>query len=211
MKGIFLTNFYATKKQFIIYFIISIVATFVFSFINPVMSCFLPMMFLLSPVSDNIKQEKESHWMHYVATLPNGRKGYVNSYFTFVIISVIIGLILGMIAILVMHQSIGLALLAILFGIGSVGIYSLIFPFTFKFGPENSNSILIIVTIILMIAFFGVYFLTIQPAFIRAESFTGVVHDTTALISVIGFGIVGIIVLLASYFFSLSIIKKQEL
>lgn len=211
MKGVFLTNFYATKKQFIMYLIISIVATFVFSFINPVMSCFLPMMFLLSLVSDNIKQEKESHWMHYVATLPNGRKGYVNSYFTFVIISVVIGLILGLISILVMHQSIGLALLAILFGIGSIGIYSLIFPFTFKFGPENSNSILIIVTIILMIAFFGVYFLTIQPAFMRAGSFTGVVHDSTALVTIISYGIFGIIMLFITYFVSLSIFKNQEL
>ncbi|MCY1585364.1 ABC-2 transporter permease [Staphylococcus pettenkoferi] len=211
MKGVFLTNFYATKKQFIMYLIIGIIMSLVFSFINPMMGCFMPMVLLLSPASDNIKHEKESHWMYYVSTLPNGRKGYVNSYFIFVLIAVVIGLIIGMIAILILQQSLTLALLAILFGLGSVGIYSLIFPFTFKFGPENSNSILMTVTFVLLIAFFAIYFLTIQPAFMKAGSFTGVVHDTTALTSVIGFGIFGIIMLFISYFSSLSIFKNQEL
>ncbi|MCY1627114.1 ABC-2 transporter permease [Staphylococcus pettenkoferi] len=211
MKGVFLTNFYATKKQFIMYLIIGIIMSLVFSFINPMMGCFMPMVLLLNPASDNIKHEKESHWMYYVSTLPNGRKGYVNSYFIFVLIAVVIGLIIGMIAILILQQSLTLALLAILFGLGSVGIYSLIFPFTFKFGPENSNSILMTVTFVLLIAFFAIYFLTIQPAFMKAGSFTGVVHDTTALTSVIGFGIFGIIMLFISYFSSLSIFKNQEL
>lgn len=211
MKGIFLTHFYATKKQFIMYLIIGIVMSFVFSFINPMMGCFMPMVLLLNPASDNIKQEKESHWMHYVSTLPSGRKGYVNSYFTSVLIAVVVGLLIGLISILILQQSLALALLAILFGLGAVGIYSLIFPFTFKFGPENSNSILMTVTFVLLIAFFAIYFLTIQPAIMKTESFTGVVHDTTALISVIGFGIFGIIMLFISYFTSLSIFKKQEL
>ncbi|ASE37238.1 ABC-2 transporter permease [Staphylococcus pettenkoferi] len=211
MKGVFLTNFYATKKQFIMYLIIGIIMSLVFSFINPMMGCFMPMVLLLNPASDNIKQEKESHWMYYVSTLPNGRKSYVNSYFIFVLIAVVMGLIFGMVAILAMHQSFGLALLAILFGLGSVGIYSLIFPFTFKFGPENSNSILISVTFVLMIAFLGIYFLTIQPAFMKAGSFTGVVHDSTALVTIISYGIFGIIMLFITYFVSLSIFKKQEL
>ena len=211
MKGVFLTNFYATKKQFIMYLIIGIIMSLVFSFINPMMGCFMPMVLLLNPASDNIKHEKESHWMYYVSTLPNGRKGYVNSYFIFVLIAVVIGLIIGMIAILILQQSLTLALLAILFGLGSVGIYSLIFPFTFKFGPENSNSILMTVTFVLLIAFFAIYFLTIQPAFMKAGSFTGVVHDSTALVTIISYGIFGIIMLFITYFVSLSIFKKQEL
>ncbi|MCY1576033.1 ABC-2 transporter permease [Staphylococcus pettenkoferi] len=211
MKGVFLANFYATKKSFIMYLIISIVATFLFSLVNPMICCFIPMVFLLSPITDNIKQEKESHWMNFVATLPNGRKGYVNSYYISVLIAVGIGLILGLISILAVHHSFGLAGLAILFGLGAVGVYSLILPFTFKFGPENSNSILIIVTIILLVTYFTVYFLVIQPTIIEGGSFTTLLHDSTALVTITSYGIFGIIMLFITYFVSLSIFKNQEL
>ncbi len=46
------------KKSLITYLIVAIVASFLFAFINPAMACFLPMIFLLSPVTDNLKREK---------------------------------------------------------------------------------------------------------------------------------------------------------
>ena len=57
MKGLILSSFYASKKSLITYLIVAIVASFLFAFINP-MACFLPMIFLLSPVTDNLKREK---------------------------------------------------------------------------------------------------------------------------------------------------------
>ncbi len=58
MKGLILSSFYASKKSLITYLIVAIVASFLFAFINPAMACFLPMIFLLSPVTDNLKREK---------------------------------------------------------------------------------------------------------------------------------------------------------
>ena len=58
MKGFLLSIFYTSKKTLISYFIVSIVVTVIFSFLNPLMTCFMPMVFLLSPITDNIKHEK---------------------------------------------------------------------------------------------------------------------------------------------------------
>ena len=53
-------------------FNVAIVASFLFAFINPAMACFL-LIFLLSPVTDNLKREKDSKWMYYISTLPTHR------------------------------------------------------------------------------------------------------------------------------------------
>ena len=66
MKGLMLSTFYASKKSMITYFIVSIFAAIVFAMINPMMTCFLPMMFLISPITDNFKNEKESIFLHYL-------------------------------------------------------------------------------------------------------------------------------------------------
>ena len=78
-----MSSYYSSKNSLYTYLIVSIFASIIFAFINPTMTCFLPMIFLLSPVTDNIKHEKDSKWMYYISTLPSGRKAYVNGYFSF--------------------------------------------------------------------------------------------------------------------------------
>ena len=73
MKGLILSSFYASKKSLITYLIIGIVLSIVFAFFSPMMCCFMLMVMLLSPVSDNLKREKDSKWMYYVSTLPTHR------------------------------------------------------------------------------------------------------------------------------------------
>lgn len=69
MKGLILSSFYASKKSLITFAIVGIVMSILFSFVSPMMSCFMPMVMLISPVSDNLKREKESKWMYYVSAL----------------------------------------------------------------------------------------------------------------------------------------------
>ena len=54
MKGLILSSFYASKKPLITYLIIGIVLSIVFAFFSPMMCCFMLMVMLLSPVSDNL-------------------------------------------------------------------------------------------------------------------------------------------------------------
>ncbi|MDN6672043.1 MAG: ABC-2 transporter permease, partial [Staphylococcus equorum] len=143
MKGLTLSSYYSSKKSLFTYLIVGIVASILFTFMNPIMTCFLPMIFLISPVTDNIKHEKDSKWMYYVSTLPKGRSAYVNSYFSFYGVLILIGLIIGIIPLALITQNLNLTLVSILIGIGGAGSYAIMFPLTFKFGPENSNVILI--------------------------------------------------------------------
>ena len=137
MRGLIMSSYYSSKKSLYTYLIVSIFASIIFAFINPTMTCFLPMIFLLSPVTDNIKHEKDSKWMYYISTLPSGRKAYVNGYFSFYAILILIGLIIGVISVALVTQSLAMTVLSIFVGIGGAGTYAMMFPLTFKFGPEN--------------------------------------------------------------------------
>ncbi|PNZ69380.1 ABC-2 transporter permease [Staphylococcus croceilyticus] len=211
MKGLLLSSFYASKKSLITYLIVAIIASFLFAFINPAMSCFLPMIFLLSPVTDNLKREKDSKWMYYVSTLPSHRSAYIKSYFLFYGILIFIGLILGLIAVFAIHQNLMLTLVSGLVGIGAAGTYAIMFPLTFKFGPENSNVIMISTSVIVLILFFITYFGVIMSAMMRSGSFSELGNNPTDVIFISLYALLGIICLVASYFISLSIFNKQEL
>ena len=92
---------------------------FLIRFYKSRMACFLPMIFLLSPVTDNLKREKDSKWMYYISTLPTHRSAYIKSYFAFYGILIFIGLIIGLIAVLAIHQNLMLTLISGLVGIGA--------------------------------------------------------------------------------------------
>lgn len=81
MKGMFLSSFYATRKQTYIYFIVAIIAAGYFAVFNPLMSSAMAGVMLITPITDNIKHEKDSRWMYYVSTLPVKRSDYIKSYF----------------------------------------------------------------------------------------------------------------------------------
>ena len=81
-------------------------------------------------------------------------------------------LIIGLIAVLAIHQNLMLTLISGLVGIGAAGTYAIMFPLTFKFGPENSNVIMISTSVIVLILFFITYFGVIMSAIVRSGSFS---------------------------------------
>ncbi|MCE5097141.1 ABC-2 transporter permease [Staphylococcus devriesei] len=211
MKGLLLSSFYASKKSLITYLIVGIIASIIFGFVSPMMSCFMPMVMLISPITDNIKREKDSKWMYYVSTLPTHRSTYVKAYFAFYGLLVSIGLIIGVVVCLAVTQNPMMTLLSACIGIGMVGTYALIFPFTFKFGPENSNVIMITTSIIAIVLFFLMWFFVITPILVQSGSFEKMTTNPIVLFAVIGYAVLGLIIFTVSYFASLSIFKKQEL
>ncbi|MGJ5715364.1 ABC-2 transporter permease [Staphylococcus equorum] len=211
MKGLTLSSYYSSKKSLFTYLIVSIVASILFTFMNPIMTCFLPMIFLISPVTDNIKHEKDSKWMYYVSTLPKGRSTYVNSYFIFYGVLILIGLIIGVIPLALITQNLNLTLVSMLIGIGGAGSYAIMFPLTFKFGPENSNVILITTSFIVIALFFLVFFGFIMPILASSGSIEGIANLTSNLLVVSTYALLGIILLIVSYISSIKIFNKQEL
>ncbi|MDG0837014.1 MAG: ABC-2 transporter permease [Staphylococcus equorum] len=211
MKGLTLSSYYSSKKSLFTYLIVGIVASILFTFMNPIMTCFLPMIFLISPVTDNIKHEKDSKWMYYVSTLPKGRSAYVNSYFSFYGVLILIGLIIGIIPLALITQNLNLTLVSILIGIGGAGSYAIMFPLTFKFGPENSNVILITTSFIVIALFFLVFFGFIMPNIASSGSIEDIANVTSNLLVVSTYALLGIILLVFSYISSIKIFNKQEL
>ncbi|OEK68743.1 hypothetical protein AST00_04115 [Staphylococcus equorum] len=211
MKGLTLSSYYSSKKSLFTYLIVGIVASILFTFMNPIMTCFLPMIFLISPVTDNIKHEKDSKWMYYVSTLPKGRSAYVNSYFSFYGVLILIGLIIGIIPLALITQNLNLTLVSILIGIGGAGSYAIMFPLTFKFGPENSNVILITTSFIVIALFFLVFFGFIMPNIASSGSIEDIANVTSNLLVVSTYALLGIILLVVSYISSIKIFNKQEL
>ena len=116
------------------------------------MTCFMPMVFLLSPITDNIKHEKDSKWMYYVSVFPKGRNIYVNSYYVAFLSLILTGLLVGLIFTAIFTQNISMMLLSACIGIGARNLFYC-FPLTFKFGSENSNVILTTSSIILILSF----------------------------------------------------------
>ncbi|WP_436855911.1 ABC-2 transporter permease [Staphylococcus caeli] len=211
MKGLILSSFYTAKKSLYTYLVVAVFASIAFSFLNPIMACFLPMIFLISPVTDNIKHEKDSKWMYYVSTLPSGRKSYVNGYFTFYGVLILIGLILGTVSVSLVTQDFAMIVTAILVGIGGAGTYAMMFPLTFKFGPENSNVILITTSVIVIALFFIVFYGVI---FTNLGSSVSSLDASSMGLTFIFVGIyaaVGLLFLIISYIASMRIFSKQEL
>ncbi|OMG44889.1 hypothetical protein BK140_35210, partial [Paenibacillus macerans] len=95
MKGLTLSIFYTAKKSFFIYLVVGIIAAVVFSFLNPTMNSFLAIIFLISPITDNFKREKDSRWMNYISTLPVRRADYVKSYYTIFLLCALVGILAG--------------------------------------------------------------------------------------------------------------------
>lgn len=211
MKGILLSSIYTSKKSLILYFFLGIGASVFFTFSNPIMACFMPMIFLISPVTDNIKHEKDSRWMYFVSTLPSGRKAYVNSYFTFYTVLTLIGLVIGLIIVSIITQNINLAVMSALVGIGAAGTYAIMFPLTFKFGPENSNAIFIVTSIVVIVLFFLVFFVFIMPTINESGSMTDIANSLSQFIIIGIYGLIGILSMIISYILSIKIFTKQEL
>lgn len=206
-----LSTYYASKKAVYLYLVIAIIASVIFGFLNPIMSSFLPMLILISPVTDTIKHEKHSKWMNYISTLPIRRKDYINGYFTYYMLLVVIGLLVGLIVTAISTQSIKVAIASVLLGLGGAGTYGIMFPLTFKFGAENSNVILISSSIFVVALFYVEFFVFIIKNMTSTGSIVQAIAQSSSIISLIVYGLIGILTIIFSYVSSLCIFKKQEL
>ncbi|MEB5761531.1 ABC-2 transporter permease [Staphylococcus haemolyticus] len=211
MKGLILSSFYASKKSLITYLIVGIIISILFGFFSPMMTCFMPMVMMISPMTDNLKREKDSKWMYYVSTLPSNRSAYVKAYFAFYGLLILVGLVIGEIVCLVITQNLMISLLSAFIGIGMTCSYSLMLPLTFKFGPENSNVIMITTMFFAVALFLSLWFFIITPFIIQAGSFANLASNPTVFMATAGYMILGLIIFVVSYFASISIFNKQEL
>ncbi|HCV7666473.1 TPA: ABC-2 transporter permease [Staphylococcus aureus] len=205
MKGMFLSSFYATRKQTYIYFIVAIIAAGYFAVFNPLMSSAMAGVMLITPITDNIKHEKDSRWMYYVSTLPVKRSDYIKSYFAFYLILFGASLMIG----LVVTQSVMIGIMSGLMSFGIIGAYSIIFPLTFKFGAENSNVIMICASILLLISFVVFFFIYGMVSGASALEFEKI--STGGWLVVIVYAVIGIVITSVSYILSIKIFNKQEL
>lgn len=211
MKGMLLSTYYASKKAVYLYLFIAILASIIFGFLNPIVSCFFPMLTLISPVTDTIKHEKNSKWMNYISTLPVRRKDYINGYFTYYMLLVVVGLVVGLIVAAILTQSIQAAIASVLLGLGGAGTYAVMFPLTFKFGAENSNVVLISSSIFVIALFYIVFFMCIIKDLNATNSLTEAVSQPSSFIALIVYALVGILTIVLSYFSSIRIFNRQEL
>ena len=175
------------------------------------MCCFMLMVMLLSPVSDNLKREKDSKWMYYVSTLPTHRHTYVKAYFAFYGLLILLGLVIGAIICLIVTQDIMVTLFSAFIGIGMACTYALMFPLTFKFGPENSNVIMLTTAVVAVALFLSMWFFAIMPILVKAGSMSKIASNPLVLVATGSYALLGVIIFVISYFSSLSIFKKQEL
>lgn len=211
MKDMLLSTYYASKKAVYLYLFIAILASIIFGFLNPIVSCFFPMLTLISPVTDTIKHEKNSKWMNYISTLPVRRKDYINGYFTYYMLLVVVGLVVGLIVAAILTQSIQAAIASVLLGLGGAGTYAVMFPLTFKFGAENSNVVLISSSIFVIALFYIVFFVFIVKDLNTTNSLTEAVSQPSSFIALIVYALVGILTIVLSYFSSIRIFNRQEL
>ena len=152
-EGIFIKYILYFKKTLISYFIVSIVVTVIFSFLNPLMTCFMPMVFcfLQSLTILNTKKILNGCTMFLFS-----QKEEIYMLIAIMLLSlslILTGLLVGLIFTAIFTQNISMMLLSACIGIGAVGTYSIVFPLTFKFGSENSNVILTTSSIILILSF----------------------------------------------------------
>ncbi|EHJ08328.1 ABC-2 transporter permease [Staphylococcus simiae] len=208
MKGMLLTSFYTTKNKTYIYLLIAILAAAFFSFINPLMSSTMAAIFLITPITDNIKQEKDSRWMYYVSTLPIKRSDYIKAYFVYYLILLIIGAIIGIISTSIVTQSIMMGLMSGLMGFGVLGLYAIVFPLTFKFGPENSNVIMILSSILIVISFLGFFFVY---GMVGGSFDNGYDIGMNGILVTLIYSVSGIIIMILSYILSVKIFNQQDL
>ena len=85
------------------------------------------------------------------------------------------------------------------------------FPLTFKFGPENSNAIFIVTSIVVIVLFFLVFFVFIMPNINESGSMTDIANSLSQFIIIGVYGLIGILSMIISYILSIKIFNKQEL
>lgn len=209
MKGLLLSHYYSNEKSIIIYFLIGIIVCSFFAFINPLMSSFVIMILLITPATDNLKNEKDSRWMNYISTLPITRSTYIISHFCFYILLGMLGLLISTIITVLTTGSLFITLASLLVGSGVILQYTMVFPFTFKFGSEKSNTIFLITSFLIIILHFIFYYGLLTFGNGSPEDILE--NITTNLMYSLFYAFLGFVILVISIFMSIKIYNYKEL
>jgi len=176
------------------------------------MNSFLAIIFLISPITDNFKREKDSRWMNYISTLPVRRADYVKSYYTIFLLCALVGILAGVPSVGLITQSLSMVFISLCVAIGGAGTFSIMFPLTFKFGSENSNVIVMTTTFAVIIIYFLFYIASmILSNQTGSGSMVTMLSNTQSYVVYSIYGILGLISMIISYILSIKIFNKQEL
>ena len=103
-----------------------------------------------------------------------------------------------------------MALISALVSLGCTGIYSAMLPLTFKFGPENSNTIIMVTVFFMIIIYFIFYILAVIIAHYD-NSMVEMLSNIRSLLVFVVFGILGLATFALTYKLSISTFNKKEL
>lgn len=104
-----------------------------------------------------------------------------------------------------------MALISALVSLGCTGIYSAMLPLTFKFGPENSNTIIMVTVFFMIIIYFIFYILAVIIAAHYDNSMVEMLSNIRSLLVFVVFGILGLATFALTYKLSISTFNKKEL
>ena len=102
---------------------------------------------------------------------------------------------IGAIICLIVTQDIMVTLFSAFIGIGMACTYALIFPLTFKFGPENSNVIMLTQQLLLLHYFYPCGSFAIMPILVQAGSMSKIASNPLVLVATGSYALLGFIIL----------------
>ncbi|MCY1571761.1 ABC-2 transporter permease [Staphylococcus pettenkoferi] len=145
MKGLMMNHWALSKKSVCIYLPIAVVICVLFNIGQQGMTGgFLPCYLLAIIALDNLKNEKGSDWPKLALTLPLNRKMYVQSHFLFYLLLAVTGGVLVFVVTSILQVSIIEGFIALFIGVGITAQLTLMYPLMYKYGSENSNGIMML-------------------------------------------------------------------
>ena len=102
---------------------------------------------------------------------------------------------IGAIICLIVTQDIMVTLFSAFIGIGMACTYALMFPLTFKFGPENSNVIMLTTAVVAVALFLSMWFFAIMPILVKAGSMSKIASNPLVLVATGSYALLGVIIL----------------
>ncbi|MFK3936870.1 ABC-2 transporter permease [Alkalihalobacillus sp. NPDC078783] len=165
MKGLMLNQWYSVNKSFWGYLVLSVVIMGVLLIAQQDMlltvATFIPIIFMVTPAFEVLKNETMSGWNKFVLALPLKRSQIVRSHFLFFMMLMFVGIIIS-VGVFVVAEFISEGIWtnavtnSILNGIGLALILGLVaYPLTYHLGTEKSDMVLMLSVLVAI----GSYFL----------------------------------------------------
>lgn len=206
MKGLILKDFLNFKNQQGKTFLILIAFYFLLALQMHSSSFFAALWVMLGatlPIS-SIAYDEKAKWEKYALTMPISRKELVTSKYLLSLLFIIAGNIISLPVVYIIDGYFGMENLLIFLILVALGVIfnSIMLPFVFKFGSENSR---IIMFLVVAIPFLIGYIL--QKMNVNVVSFL----DTHEKIIGIAGGVAAVLICLISYLLSVWIMERKEI